>query len=99
MNEAQGILKKLYMEGKVNALKETIIHCQRELMALGVELKTSENPGGEHRYVGEPNHKLTEQQIDDIKASPLSSYKLAESYPASSTQIRRIKSGARCSTV
>lgn len=43
--------------------------------------------------------KLTEQQVADIKSSELSSYKLADIYPVSSVQIRRIRNGSRCSNV
>jgi hypothetical protein len=43
--------------------------------------------------------KLTTKQIKDIKKSELSSYKLAEIYPVSATQIRRIKCGSRCANI
>jgi len=45
---------------------------------------------------GGKRQKLTDTQIEYIKNSTLSSYKLAEIYPVSSVQIRRIKNGTRC---
>ena len=39
--------------------------------------------------------KLTASEYREIKRSELSSYKLAEIYPVSSVQIRRIKNGSR----
>lgn len=48
---------------------------------------------------GLPIKRLTDQQIIDIRDSNLSSYQLAKTYPVSSVQIRRIKSGARCSSI
>lgn len=51
------------------------------------------------REKGSPRNKLSDQQTVDIRNSELSSYQLAKIYPVSSTQIRRIKSGARCSSI
>lgn len=48
---------------------------------------------------GLPIKRLSDDQIREIKESPLSSYQLAKQYPVSSVQIRRIKSGARCSSI
>jgi hypothetical protein len=43
--------------------------------------------------------KLTKEQIIEIRNSTVSSYKLAEVYGVSSTQIRRIRNGSRCSSI
>jgi hypothetical protein len=47
----------------------------------------------------EGNFKLTIEQINKVKQSSLSSYKLSEIYNVSSVQIRRIKNGTRCAGI
>jgi hypothetical protein len=42
---------------------------------------------------------LTPQQVKEIRESTLSSYKLAELYPVTDVQIRRIRNGTRCKNV
>jgi hypothetical protein len=56
--------------------------------------------GGRHEEKDrDKKQKLTNEQIKEIKTSDLSSYKLAEIYPVSAVQIRRIKSGSRCKVI
>lgn len=50
MNDHEEII---YLEGKNNALKDTILHCQNELRNNGVELKTDE--------------KFSQERVDVIK--------------------------------
>jgi len=56
--------------------------------------------GGRHKEKGRDQRQtLTNKQITEIKESELSSYQLATVYPVSAVQIRRIRSGSRCSGV
>jgi hypothetical protein len=43
--------------------------------------------------------KLSDNDIINIRNSPLSSYELAEIYPVTPTHIRRIRAGTRCRTI
>jgi len=48
------------------------------------------------RRTGKGRGKLTAEEVNQIRNSKLSSYKLAEIYPVSAAHIRRIKRGTRC---
>ena len=55
--------------------------------------------GRQGGWKGGTRQTLTDDQIQLIKQSELSSYQLAKIYPVSSTQIRRIRNGSRCSSL
>ena len=52
--------------------------------------------GGRTNHRSDKRRKLSLKQVKEIKNSSFSSYKLAEIYPVSDVQIRRIRNGARC---
>lgn len=64
-------------------------------LVLGSKRDNTQDMVSKGRAVGGGTKKLTPEQVQEIKDSPLSSYKLAEIYPVSSTHIRRIKNGTR----
>lgn len=55
--------------------------------------------GGRENHRSDKRRKLSVEQVQEIKDSSLSSYKLAEIYPVSDVQIRRIRSGSRCKSL
>ena len=66
----------------------------QDMLERGRESRWSNGKGRNgHRQV------LSIEEIVQIKESPLSSYKLAEIYPVSSVQIRRIRNGSRCADI
>ena len=71
-------------------------------LVAGTKKQNSEDmvaKGRQSLWKGLPRQSLTIQQIRDIRSSDLSSYKLADIYPVSSTQIRRIRNGSRCADI
>ncbi|MCK5611139.1 HNH endonuclease [Candidatus Pacearchaeota archaeon] len=55
--------------------------------------------GGRENHRSDKRRKLSLDQVEEIKNSGLSSYRLAEIYPVSSTQVRRIRNGSRCKSL
>lgn len=55
--------------------------------------------GGRDNHRSDKRRKLSIEQVKEIKNSSLGSYQLADIYPVSDVQVRRIRNGTRCNVL